>query len=163
MTEPVAERPTAPPDYGYSTDPEGMLPWSRVSEALAAATLYWIPTAQPDGAPHLHSIWGGFVDGHLFFEGGSTTRWARNLATDPRVGFGAESAGLHISGHGRASQAGAGDLFDRVADNYASKYEYRPQDDGFWRIDPDRIVALDMSSLEAFASSPTRFRFEERS
>ncbi|HKX74515.1 MAG TPA: pyridoxamine 5'-phosphate oxidase family protein [Acidimicrobiia bacterium] len=158
--DPRPERPTAPAAYGFATGPQGMLPWEQVSQALAAANLYWIGTVRDDGGPHLHSIWGGFVGNHLYFEGGPTTRWARNLIADPRVSFGVESDGLHITGRGVVSGRGAADDFAAVASNYGSKYDYRPENDDFYRVTPEVIIALDMSSLEAFAQSPTRFRFE---
>jgi hypothetical protein len=137
-----------------------MLSWERVAAALAGAALYWIGTVRPDGGPHLHSIWGGFVGTHLYFEGGPTTRWARNLAADPRVSFGVESEGLHISGRGVTARQGAGDDFAALVANYGDKYDYRPENDDFYRVAPEVIIALDMSSMEAFAESPTRFRFE---
>lgn len=161
MTAPRAERPRAPEGYGYATEPDGMLAWDTVHEAIAAASVYWIGTVRPDGSPHMHSIWGGFVNDALFIEGGETTRWARNLSSDPRVSFGVESDGLHINGRGRAVRAPAGNHFADLANNYGFKYEYRPEEDEFWRIDPSVIIALNMRSLEEFASTPTRFTFEE--
>lgn len=161
MTEPRVDRPQAPADYGYSTEPEGMLAWERVSDALGAASVYWIATIRPDGSPHMHSIWGGFVGNHLYIEGGDTTRWARNIVADPRVSFGVQAGDLHINGRGRAARGSAGEDFAVLADSYGSKYDYRPQQDEFWRITPATIVALDMSSLETFAQTPTRFVFEE--
>ncbi|MEX2624972.1 MAG: pyridoxamine 5'-phosphate oxidase family protein [Acidimicrobiia bacterium] len=160
MTDPVAERPQAPAGYGYSTEPKGMLDWVRVREALAAANVYWIATKRPDGAPHLHPIWGGWVGSHLYFEGGPTTKWARNLAGDLRVGFGVESKGLHISGRGVVEYTGAGADFKALANNYVGKYPYKPTTDMFYRVAPTVIIALSMSSMEEFASTPTRFRFE---
>ena len=157
--DPRAERPQAPEGYGYSTDPEGMLTWDRVSEALASAGVYWVSSVRPDGSPHTHSIWGGFVANRLYFEGGDTTRWARNLAVDPRVGFGVEAGGLHINGRGMAAQATAGEDFEALRSAYGDKYDYRPEHDQFWRVEPFVIVALDMSSLESFAQTPTRFVF----
>lgn len=157
-----ASRPRAPEGYGYSTEPEGMLAWDRVSAALAAANIYWIGSVRPDGSPHLHSIWGGFVGDHLYIEGGETTRWARNLSADPRVSFGVESNGLHINGRGAVTRSPAGEAFEALRENYGTKYDYRPENDEFWRISPSSIIALDMSSMETFASSPTRFTFEER-
>lgn len=161
MTTPRVERPRAPEGYGYSIEPEGMLAWETISDALAAAKVYWIGTARPDGSPHMHSIWGGFVGNSLYIEGGDTTRWARNIAVDPRVSFGGESNGLHISGRGLALRGHAGHHFSSLADNYQSKYDYRPEQDEFWRIEPSVVIALNMTSLEDFASSPTRFTFEE--
>ncbi len=161
MTTPTRERPHAPADYGYSTEPEGMLTWSTVHEALAAATVYWIGTTRPDGSAHLHSIWGGFVSNHLYIEGGATTRWARNIAADPRLSFGVDSNGLHVSGRGVAHRGPAGKAFAELGAAYDNKYDYRPENDEFWTIAPSIVIALDMSSLESFATSPTRFTFEE--
>jgi hypothetical protein len=156
----VAERPKAPAGYGYSTEPKGMLSWEEVRDALAGATLYWIGTRRPDGGPHLHPIWGGWVGHHLYFEGGETTRWARNLAADPRVSFGVESGGLHISGRGAMEKGPAGDDFVNLTANYAGKYDYKPETDAFYKVSPELVIALNMSSMASFASSPTRFRFE---
>ncbi|CAN5879751.1 hypothetical protein BH23ACT5_BH23ACT5_05340 [soil metagenome] len=164
MTEPAppaVSRPQAPDGYGYSTEPEGMLTWSRVHEALAAATVYWIGTARPDASPHLHPIWGSFVSNRLFIEGGDTTRWARNIISDPRVSFGIDAGGLHVSGRGRAERGRAGTDFESLRANYGEKYDYRPESDQFWKVEPSIVIALDMSSLESFASSPSRFTFEE--
>lgn len=161
MSTPRADRPRAPEGYGYATDPEGMLDWTQVREALAAAEVYWIGSVRPDGGPHMHSIWGGFVADRLCFEGGENTRWARNLTADHRVAFGAAAGGLHITGRGKVIKAPIGEHFPALADNYASKYDYRPETDDFWQVHPVHVIALDMRSLEAFAASPTRFTFEE--
>ena len=160
MSDPIAERPLAPKAYGYSTKRKGMLPWDLVREALAAANLYWIGTKRPDGGPHLHPIWGGWVGNHLYFEGGDTTRWARNLDGDQRVSFGVESQRLHISGRGVVEVSAAGDDFKALVANYAGKYSYQPETDQFYRVNPSVIIALAMTSLEQFAATPTRFRFE---
>lgn len=162
MTRPIQERPRAPRAYGYSTKPAGMLPWERVASAIAAANIYWIGTALPDGSPHLHSIWGGFVGETLYFEGGPTTRWGRNLAARPAASFGVESEGLHISGKGQVSKGQAGENFGPLQANYVGKYQafgYSPESDDFYRLTPEVIIALDASSMKSFASTPTRFRF----
>lgn len=162
MSAPVTSRPTAPKAYGFSTQKKGMLSWEKVRDALAGATLYWIGTTRPDGSSQIHPIWGGWVGETGYFEGGDTTRWARNLAGDPRVSFGVDSEGMHISGRGVVTKGQAGDHFAALVANYEAKYEYRPEGDGsFWRIAPDVIIALDMSSMESFATSPTRFAFEK--
>ena len=161
MTAPVISRPQAPKAYGFSTEKKGMLSWETVRDALAAATLYWIGTTRPDGGPHLHPIWGGWVDETGYFEGGDTTRWARNLIGDPRVSFGVASEGMHVSGRGVVTKGEAGEAFAALVANYEAKYQYRPEADGsFWRIAPEVIIALDMSSMGSFATSPTRFTFE---
>lgn len=161
MSEPVASRPLAPKAYGYSTKKKGMLPWAEVRDALAAADVYWIGSTRPDGSSHIHPIWGSWVDQTGYFEGGDTTRWARNLAADPRMSFGADAKGFHISGRGSVTRGAAGASFSAVTANYQSKYDYHPEDDGpFWKIAPNVIIALKMDSLETFAITPTRFTFD---
>lgn len=159
ILEPISDRPLAPEAYGYGKSKKGMLEWSRVQEALAAANIYWIATILPDGSPHTHSIWGSFVGSTLYFEGGPTTRWGRNLAARPRASFGAEGNGLHISGKGSVHKAPAGDDFAAVRDNYGAKFDYQPQNDDFYRLEPKVIIALSFGSMEEFQSTPTRFRF----
>ena len=161
MSEPIASRPIAPKAYGYSTKKKGMLGWAEVRDALASGAVYWIGTTRPDGSSHIHPIWGGWVGETGYFEGGDTTRWARNLAEDKRVSFGVEANGMHISGRGVVSHGPAGESFPDLADNYRSKYEYSPEKDGaFWRIAPTVIIALRMTSMEAFSLTPTRFNFD---
>ncbi|MGH8924745.1 MAG: hypothetical protein ACRDWA_08955 [Acidimicrobiia bacterium] len=160
MSAPAIDRPMAPKAYGFSTQKKGMLAWEVVSDALAAAILYWIGSTRLDGGSHIHPIWGSWVGETGYFEGGDTTRWARNLAADPRVSFGVESSGMHISGRGEVTRGQAGEEFTAVVINYQSKYSYQPETDGqFWKISPRVIIALDVSSMESFAISPTRFRF----
>ncbi len=51
---PVTARPYMPNDYGILDESagSGLLPWSRVSERLAAARNYWKHTTRPDGRSH---------------------------------------------------------------------------------------------------------------
>ncbi|MGQ0849779.1 MAG: pyridoxamine 5'-phosphate oxidase family protein [Actinomycetota bacterium] len=160
MTDPIRDRPHAPAGYGFSTKPEGMLAWDRVREALGAAQVYFVATVAPNGAPYVTPIWGSWVGDHLYFEGGDDTRWSRNLQAEPRIGFGTVSNGLHINGRGKVERSPAGAEFGAVADNYAGKYGYRPTTDDYRRVSPQVVIALAMDSLEDFAKTPTRFRFQ---
>lgn len=161
LNAPSTDRPTAPKAYGYSTKKQGMLSWDEVRDALASANIYWIGTTRPDGSSHIHPIWGGWVDETGYFEGGNTTRWARNLTADQRVSFGVEANGMHISGRGEVSKGPAGASFSALTSNYSAKYDYQPESDGaFWRISPELIIALKAGSMDEFMNSPTRFKFE---
>ncbi|WP_235434771.1 pyridoxamine 5'-phosphate oxidase family protein [Mycobacterium heckeshornense] len=44
----------------------------------------WLATINPDGSPHVTGIGALWVDGAFWFETGTTTRKARNLAADAR-------------------------------------------------------------------------------
>lgn len=157
---PRRDRPRFPADYGISRAEEGMLEWSRVDAALAATPVFWVSTVRPDGAPHLTPIWGGWDGAAIHIEGGDTTVWARALAHDARVAVGADHDGLQITLNGRAAKEVPAH-FERVAGNYAAKYPYRPQPGPMWVIWPRTILAWDVTSIEEFARTPTRFWLEE--
>jgi nitroimidazol reductase NimA-like FMN-containing flavoprotein (pyridoxamine 5'-phosphate oxidase superfamily) len=79
-----------------------MLAWSDVEGILRGGRFYWIATTAADGSPHLVQQWGAWVDEHLYFEGSERTRWARNLARDPRVAFGTQTGTSALFGQGKA-------------------------------------------------------------
>ena len=83
MTDPRADRPHIP-GYGIPESTDGILPWSWATERLERATIYWLATAGTDAAPHVIPIWGAWVDGHWYVEGGPT-RWQRNLRANPQL------------------------------------------------------------------------------
>ena len=83
-TDPRASRPLVP-GYGIPESEDGMLPWEWARARLDAAIVYWVSTVRPDGRPHAMPTWAAWLDDALWFEGGFSTRRARNLAVDPRV------------------------------------------------------------------------------
>jgi hypothetical protein len=162
VSSPRRDRPVFPAGYGISTEAAGMLEWERVDRALAGAAVYWLATVRPDGGPHTTPIWGSWAHGGLHFDGGDTTRWARNLAVNPAISVGVDHHGLNITLQGQVRVITPDpDRFAAVADGYAAKYPYRPELHAFWCVEPEVVLAWDISSLEAFAATPTRFRFEE--
>ena len=52
--------------------------------ASSARSIYWLATAGTDAAPHMIPIWGAWVDGRWYVEGGPT-RWQRNLRANPQL------------------------------------------------------------------------------
>ena len=72
-----------PADYG--TVGAKRLPWSWATERLGPATVYWLATLRPDGAPHVRPVDGTWVDNALFVGGSPEAGWIRNLANDGRV------------------------------------------------------------------------------
>ena len=84
MATPKRDRPQLPPGY-ITRAPKGMLSWASVQRMLRTARYLWISTTGADGAPHLVEQWCAWVDDTLYFEGSDRTRWARNLARDPRL------------------------------------------------------------------------------
>ena len=157
-------RPRLPADYGFSTERKGMLDWDDVADTLAAAKIFWVSTMNADTTPHLIPIWGAWVEHAGYIEGSPETRWAINIANRPAVNIGVDKDNRQVMVRGTAQHvAVAGDTQQRIADNYASKYEYRPEGSEFWRINPDTVLAWDTSSIDELVHTPTAFEFEEAS
>src|SRR5215210_1638314 len=101
VPEPKADRPYIP-DYGIPTSSEGTLPYDHVSDRLASARNYWVSTARPDGRPHAVPTWGVWLDGAIYFGGGTGTRKARNLKSNPNVVVHTESGDEVVIVEGQA-------------------------------------------------------------
>ncbi len=168
MSAPSRDRPRLPEGY-ITMAPKGMLSWASVERILRGFPYLWIATTDPDGSPHLVQQWGVWVDGVLYFEGSDRTRWARNLARDPRLAFGVQSADRAAYGeaivdivHGVEPRLAA-----KIAKRYAAKYgkvfKYRPEPGQYtkghvFRARPTKLIAFD---VKKFNTSAARFTFSD--
>jgi nitroimidazol reductase NimA-like FMN-containing flavoprotein (pyridoxamine 5'-phosphate oxidase superfamily) len=158
----IRQRPAIPTSYGIATGFDGMLEWSRVATVLRDATILWVATSRPDGDPHLIPIWGAWADGAAYIEGGDETRWAKNLAGGSAVHVGVDGDGLQVMVRGTAAKHDVDAATQRaIADVYTAKYPYRPEGTTFWVIRPASVLAWSTATVDAFASTPTEFVFEE--
>lgn len=166
MAGPKRDRPDLPEGYIKRT-PRGMLTWSDAEEILDAGRYFWLSTTNPDGGPHLVQQWGVWVDQVLWFEGSDRTRWARNLARDPRLAFGTQIADRAVYGRARVELVRGPDfaLATKIARRYAAKYGrsfgYRPTPEQYvtgyvFRAPPTKIIAFD---VKRFNTSAARFTF----
>lgn len=165
--KPQASRPHVP-GYGIPESEEGLLSWSHVHQRLERARNYWVCTASADGRPHAIPIWGAWTDQRLFFDGGTHTRWARNLAANPRVAVHLENGDDVVILEGVADQIFRPDraLFERIDAQYGSKYDYKPSNNlksaddelypegGLWAVRAELVLAW-----TKFPTDMTRFRF----
>lgn len=164
MTEaPRRDRPDIPSTYGIAAGSDGLLDWPVVDAAIAAAATYWLSTTRPSGEPHITPIWGAWTGRRLYVEGGDDTRWARNLGANPAISVGVDHREMQIVVRGRAALVEPDtERFEAVAAGYAAKYPYRPEEPHpFWEVSPSSILAWDTSTIDSFATTPTRFQFEE--
>jgi nitroimidazol reductase NimA-like FMN-containing flavoprotein (pyridoxamine 5'-phosphate oxidase superfamily) len=161
-SEPRADRPVVP-GYGIPTTTTGILPWSWAVERLERATIYWLATTGADGAPHLIPIWGAWVDGHWYVEGGPT-RWQRNLRTNSQLAIHVDAGDDIVIVEGRARElvAPEPELAARILAGYA---KYRPGyeasadhwvEGGLWELEPVRAFAW-----TTFPTDMTRYRFDD--
>ena len=163
MNEPRIDRPHVP-GYGIPETLDAVLSWSWAEERLERAIVYWLATTGIDGAPHLIPIWGAWVDGRWYVEGGPT-RWQRNLRENPRMAIHIEVGDEVVIVEGAATElvAPAAPLSDAILAGFA-KYkaakDYEASADnwtegGLWELRPVKAFAWSV-----FPHDMTRFRFE---
>jgi nitroimidazol reductase NimA-like FMN-containing flavoprotein (pyridoxamine 5'-phosphate oxidase superfamily) len=155
--------------FSEATEPVG---WQQVSDALAAAELYWLTTVRKDGRPHITPLIGAWVDDGFVFCTGPEEQKARNLehrtAVAVTTGVNTWNDGLDVVVEGNAERVTGLETLTRLADaireKYRGEWDFTPHDDGFghtddsyiayvFRVPPDKVLA--------FAKSPhgqTRFR-----
>ena len=163
MTEPCADRAHVP-GYGIPEPTDGMLTWAWAVERLERALTYALATASADGMPHLNPIWGAWVDGHWYVEGGPT-RWQRNLRENPRMAIQVELGDDVVIVEGTATELTAPPepLSSAILGGYAKyieakDYEASPEnwaEGGLWCLQPSKAFAW-----SRFPEDVTRFRFE---
>jgi hypothetical protein len=167
---PARGRPQMPPGYISAKSDRGLVPWSGVLELLEGAPGYWLATTDPDGRPHLVQQWGAWVDDRWYFEGSPETRWARNLARDPRAVMSVERGSEVAIVYGEVTLGAApeADARERIAKAYNAKYlrtyQYRQTAEqiaaqGMHALTPSKVLSWD---VKRFGQSPTRFRFAAR-
>jgi hypothetical protein len=162
MTEPRSDRPHVP-GYGIPETLDGTLPWSWAVERLERAIVYWLATTGTDPAPHVIPIWGAWVDGRWYVEGGPT-RWQRNLRENPQLAIHIEIGDevVIVEGTGTELTAPAAPLSDRILAGYgkykaAEEYEASAdnwKEGGLWELRPIKAFAW-----SDFPTDMTRFRF----
>jgi nitroimidazol reductase NimA-like FMN-containing flavoprotein (pyridoxamine 5'-phosphate oxidase superfamily) len=160
-------------NFSEAKEPVG---WQQVSDALAAAELYWLTTVRKDGRPHITPLIGAWVDDGFVFCTGPEEQKAQNLAGSSAVavttGVNAWNDGLDVVVEGNAERVTGRAvltlLADAIREKYRGEWDFTPHDDGFghtdasgdshiayvYRVPPDKVLA--------FAKSPhgqTTFRF----
>jgi pyridoxamine 5'-phosphate oxidase-like protein len=167
MPAPKRDRPQLPRGY-IKTTPKGMLTWPAAKKILTTFPYLWIATTDDDGAPHMVQQWGVWVDDILYFEGSDKTRWARNLARDPRLAFGVNVADQAVYGTAEVeivrgvSRAVAVKIARQYAAKYGKGFKYRPKPEQYenghvFRARPIKLIAFD---VKRFNTSAARFTFE---
>lgn len=151
--------------------------WQQVSDALAAAELYWLTTVRKDGRPHITPLVGAWVDDAWFlFCTGPEEQKAQNLDHSTSVavttGVNTWNDGLDVVVEGDAERVTGRETLTKLADVIREKYhgdwDFTPADDGFGHTDDSGdshiayVFRVQPAKVLAFAKSPhgqTRFRF----
>jgi PPOX class probable F420-dependent enzyme len=95
-------------------------------QALQGKTFWHVATINPDGSPHVTTVWADLRDGRILVNSALGRRKPRNLDRDPRVAmsFHGEEGGGYVSGaiQGRVVDTYTGDQAEKDIDDLAQKY-----------------------------------------
>lgn len=164
-TEPIAERPIIPREYGIPRTTAGLLAWRHVEERLAAAKVYWIATSGPGGRPRVRPVDGLYLDGTLYVGGSPATRWARDLEANPQVAVHLDDGSdvVILEGTAELLEHGVGpELAQRLAAISNEKYpEYGVTAADYAGPGPYAIRPAVGFGWTSFPKDVTRFRFDE--
>lgn len=120
-------------DPRYSEEAAEAVAWTEAQERLADAQLAWIVTVRADGRPHATPMVPLVHDGKVYFHTGSNEVKYANLVANPHVlvlvGDTGWDRGLDVSVEGFATLVTDGDLVERLAELYRTRW------DGGWQLD----------------------------
>jgi len=165
---------------------DGLAPveWSAVLDRLQSgdapeqddhnARTTWLCTTNADGSPHVTAVGALWVDGAFWFQTGSSTRKARNVACDPRCSIATSLRGMDVVVEGDAIRVTDATAVAHLAKAWADQgWPAEPDENGsgitapfnapaqgqppwnVYRIDPRSVTA----ALGTEPGGLTRFRF----
>lgn len=166
-TEPVTEL-----DSRFSQPGATALDWTRASESLAAAQVYWLSTVRPDGRPHVTPLLAVWLDDALHFCTGPDERKAKNLAGNTRcvltTGSNALDHGLDLVVEGEArtlrDEAALRDVAAAYVAKYGGDWAFEVREGAFHHSDGSRADVYRVVPVTAFGFAKgefgqTRWRF----
>ena len=163
VTQPTADRPAIPKEYGVASGDVGMLPWASVEAQLAEAKLFWVATATANGRARVRPVDGTWFEGAIYLGGSPKTAWVRDLLANPNVAVHLDSIDGIVIVDGVAESGGGGitgDAAERLADLQDQRFPYgRPKAADFAVLGSIAIRPRVIVAWRDFAKDPTRFRF----
>ena len=148
---------------------EGLPPvdWAATVERLNAGTApapdarnartTWLTTLNEDGSPHVTAVGAVWLEGTFWFQTGSRTHKARNVARDPRCTLAVSIRDADVVVAGDAARVSDPDAVARVARAWA---------DNGWPVEPDPTGAGITAPFNAPTLGPPPwfvYRIEPRS
>jgi hypothetical protein len=148
---------------------EGLPPvdWAAIAERLDAGSApatnavnsrtTWLSTVNEDGSPHVTAVGALWVDGTFWFQTGSGTRKARNVAHDPRCCVALSISGADVVVAGQAALVTEPTAIARLAKAWAGQG---------WPAQPDESGSGITAPFNAPAQGPPPwnvYRIEPRS
>ena len=161
--------PEAELEPQFSSEGASPTSWAEASLYLEEAKIYWLSTVQPDGRPHVTPLFAVWLDSAIYFCTGRGERKAKNLLSNPSCAITTGCnviEGLDLVLEGAAVQVDDADKLRRIAERYASKYDWRYEvRDGAFYGEGGRAEVYEVNPTTIFGFgkgeqfSQTRWRF----
>lgn len=148
-----------PAVYGVPKVMKGSLPWDWACERLTNSHNYLIVTVRPDARPHTMVVWGIWLEGAYYFSTGSTTRKAKNLATNPNCIVCNENVEEAVIVEGQARQLAVAGIPETAFALYQKKYGWKldPEMGPVFKVSPRKVIAM---PEKLFPAGATRWLFD---
>ena len=161
--DPVVSRPLMPSAYGVPKDRDGLLPWSYVTERMEKAMQFWISTVTPAGRPHATPVEGLWLEDRLYFGGDPSTRWQRNLASNPALDVHLESPvePLILRGDAVGLKGLPKSLTTALSEASVAKYGYSPGPEAYERAGVYVFRPRVVIAWRRFPKDATRWQFRD--
>jgi hypothetical protein len=99
--------------------------WSMAGEHLEGeSATYWLATVRSNGRPHVRPVLAVWMEGGLYFCAGERTCKAKNLSLNSHCALTVEREPLDLVVEGIAVKVRDAATLQRVADAYASAYQW---------------------------------------
>jgi len=169
----MTAKPTVELDKPYSAPDGKPVPWSRASDTLDEAEIYWLSTVRPDGRPHVTPVAAVLLEGSLFFSTGPQEQKARNLETNTHcvitTGCNNFTEGFDVIVEGDAIRTTDKSKLERLTKLFATKYDdvfgFEVHEAGFVHDEDGVAHVFEVGPVKAFgyersaSGSATRYRF----
>jgi nitroimidazol reductase NimA-like FMN-containing flavoprotein (pyridoxamine 5'-phosphate oxidase superfamily) len=148
-----------PPVYGVPKAMKGSVSWDWAGERLTNSHNYLIITVRPDAWPHAMVVWGIWLDDAYYFSTGSTTRKAKNLATNPNCIVCNENIEEVVIVEGQARQLAVAEIPEAAFALYQKKYGWKldPEMGPVFKVSPRKVIAM---PEKLFPAGATRWLFD---
>lgn len=118
-----------------------LLPWSRASEKLKDATVYWVASTRPNGRPLTVPVWGVWFDETFFLRANPYTRTRRNIDANPEITIHLESGEDAVIFDTTAHEIKDPEYKQKVVDAFDEKYNFPQPNAIFYACKPEAAQA----------------------
>jgi general stress protein 26 len=129
-------RPKLPEKWHVPNDPKMWITWGHAHNKLDREKVYWVSTASSQGRPHSAPVWGIWKANKFYFETDPKSVKGKNLLSNPQLVIHLQDGNDTVILEGTARREKSARALNRLRQDYARKYRYRPD----WSNELDQVV-----------------------